>query len=76
MAGVEIEDAEKRLAAATFLQNRILLPFKGEAEEALHYLGRTSDELPPGAKNILIKRWKQIRDMIQRALLNQGVQGV
>ena len=73
MAGVDTDDEKSRVAAAILLQNRILLPYKREAEEALQHLERTGDAIPPGAKNTLINRWRQIRDMVQQALLIHGV---
>lgn len=73
MAGVDIEDEKSRVAAAVLLQNRILLPYEGEAEEALRHLGRIGDAIPQSVKDTLINRWKQIRDMIQQALLIHGV---
>lgn len=72
MAGVDAEDAENRCAAMMLLRDRILLPYKEEAEMALQHLERTSDAIPSGAKDTLIKRWMQIRDMIQGALLVHG----
>lgn len=72
MAGVDSEDEKSRVAAATLLQNRVLLPYEAEAEEALQRLEKTGDAIPPGAKDTLINRWKQIRDMIQQALLIHG----
>ncbi|CAF9923571.1 MAG: hypothetical protein ALECFALPRED_002475, partial [Alectoria fallacina] len=73
VAGVDTDDEKSRVAAAILLQNRILLPYKREAEEALQHLERTGDAIPPGAKNTLINRWRQIRDMVQQALLIHGV---
>lgn len=72
MAGVGAEDENSKVAAAILLHNRILLPYKDEAEEALQHLERAGDAIPPGAKDTLINRWKQIRDMIQQALLIHG----
>ncbi len=76
MAGIDTEDEESRVAAAIILQNRILLPYKEEAEEALRHLEKTGDTIPPGAKDTLINRWKQIRDMLQQALLIHAIQEV
>lgn len=73
MVGADTEDEKDRVAAMVFLQNRILLPYEGEAEEALQHLERTGDALPLGAKDTLINRWKQIRDMIRQALLIHGI---
>lgn len=69
MAGVDTEDEETRVAVVTLLHNRILLPYEREAEEALQHLEMTGNAIPPGAKATLITRWKQIRQMIQQALL-------
>lgn len=67
MAGINTEDEKSRVAAAIVLQNRILLPYEGEAEEALQRLESAGNALPPRARDMLISRWKQIRDMIQQA---------
>ena len=69
MAGTDTEDERSRVAAARLLQNRILLPYEAEAERVLQYLERTGDAIPLGAKKALISRWKQIKDVIQQALL-------
>lgn len=69
MAGIDVEDAENRFAAILLLRDRILVPYKEEAEKALQHLERTGDVIPSGAKDTLIKRWMQIRDMIQDASL-------
>lgn len=66
MAGIDTEDEKSRVAAAILLQNRILLPYEEEAEEALERLESAGDALPPRAKDTLINRWKQIRDMTQK----------
>lgn len=76
MAGVDDEDEKSWVAAATLLQDRILLPYEAEAEEALQRLERTGDAIPPFAKDLLMNRWKQIRDMIQQALLIHSVRRV
>ena len=73
MAGVDTEDAENKVAAMLLLQDRILLPYKREAEEALQHLEKTSDAIPSGAKDTLIDRWIQIRDMVRQASLIQGL---
>lgn len=73
MAGVDAEDAENKVAAMLLLQNRILLPYIGEAEEALQHLEKTGDAIPSRAKDTLIKRWIQIRDMIRQASLIHGL---
>ena len=73
MAGIDTQDEKNRVAAAIPLRDRILLPYKEEAEEALQHLERTDNVIPPGAKETLINRWKQIRDIIQQALLIHGV---
>ena len=73
MAGIDTEDEESRDAVTTLLTNRILLPYQEEAVKALQQLERTGDAIPPGAKATLTQRWKQIRDMIQQALLIHGV---
>ena len=72
-AGVNTEDDDSRVAAATLLQNHILLPYKAEAEQALQYLEMNGDAIPLSAKQTLIIRWKQIKDVIQHALLIHGV---
>ena len=76
MAGIDNKDEESRVAAAITLQNRILLPYMEEAEEALRHLEKPGDATPPGAKDMLINRWKQIRDMLQQALLIHAIQEV
>lgn len=73
MAGIDTQDEKTRVAASMLLQDRILLPYMEEAKEALQHLERTDNVIPPGAKETLINRWKQIRDMIQQALLIHGV---
>lgn len=73
MAGVDTEDEKKKVAAATVLRNRILLPYDEEAQEALQNLKTSGNAIPPGAKDTLINRWKQIRDMIQQALLTNRI---
>lgn len=73
MAGIDTEDEESRDAVTTLLTNRILLPYQEEAVKALQQLERTGDAIPQGAKATLTQRWKQIRDMIQQALLIHGV---
>lgn len=73
MAGVDTEDAENTVAATLLLQNRILLPYKVEAEEALQHLEKTGDAIPSGAKDTLIRRWIQIGDMIREASLIHGL---
>ena len=70
MAGVFSEDEEEGAAVAKFLQNRILLPYEAEAKQALQYLEGIDDAVPPIAKKTLIDRWKQIRDVIQCALIH------
>ena len=72
-AGADTEDEKSRVAAASLLQNRILLPYEAEAEQALQYLEMTSDAIPWSAKKTLINRWKQIKDVIQQALLIHGL---
>ena len=67
MAGIDTEDENSRVAAAIALQNRIFLPYGGEAEEALQRLESAGDALPSRARDVLISRWKQIRTMTQRA---------
>ena len=76
MEGVDSEDENSRAAAALLLQNRILLPYKQEAMEVLQYLEKAGDTLPSGAKHTLINRWKQIGDMIQKALIIYGGRNV
>ena len=76
MEGVDAEDENSKAAAAILLQNRIFLPYKEEAMEVLQYLERAGDALPSGAKHTLINRWKQIRDMIQKALIIHGGRNV
>ena len=76
MAGVEVEDERRTVAAATLLQNRVLLPYGEEAEKALQHLERSGNAIPIGAKDTLINRWKQIRDMIQQACQVHGVRRV
>ena len=76
MEGVETEDENSKAAAAIILQNRILLPYIEEAMEVLQYLERAGDALPSCAKHTLINRWKQIRDMIQKALFIYGGRNV
>ena len=73
MVGVDTEDEESRVATAKLLRNRILLPYKGEVEKALQRLESVGDSIPPGAKDTLITRWNQIRDMVQQASLIHGV---
>lgn len=73
MAGRHTEDEKGRVAAARLLQNRILLPYKAEAEHVLQYLERTGDAIPLAAKKTLISRWRQIKDVIQQALLIHGL---
>ena len=72
MEGVDSEDEDNKAAAAILLQDRILLPYKQEAMEVLQYLERAGGTLPSGAKHTLLNRWKQIRDMIQKALIIYG----
>ena len=72
-AGADTEDQESKVAAAKLLQNRVLLPYDAEAEQALRYLERSGDAIPSGAKKTLINRWKQIKDVIQQALLINGL---
>lgn len=76
MAGVGNEDEKSRVAATMLLQDRILLPYEAEAEEALRTLERIGDAIPLCAKDLLMSRWKQIRDMIQQALVIHGVRRV
>ena len=76
MEGVDSEDENSKAAAAILLQNRILLPYKQEAMEVLQYLEKVGDALPSGAKHTLTNRWKQIRDMIQKALIIYGGRNV
>ena len=73
MAGVDAENAENKVAAMLLLQNHILLPYKEEAEEALQHLEKTGDAIPSGAKDTLINRWIEIRDMIRQASLIHGL---
>ena len=76
MQGVDTENETNKAAAALLLQNRILLPYKQEAMEVLQYLEKAGDTLPSGAKHTLRNRWKQIRDMIQKALIIYGGRNV
>lgn len=73
MAGIHTEDEKGRVAAARLLQNRILLPYEAEAEHALQDLERIGDAIPLAAKKTLIIRWRQIKDLIQQALLIHGL---
>lgn len=73
MAGVDNEDQKTRIVATTLLHNRILLPYKAEAEQALKRLESSGDVIPPGAKKTLINRWKQIKDVIEQASQIHGL---
>ena len=73
IAGVYTEDEKSRVAAARLLQNDILLPYEAKAELVLQYLEKSGDTIPSIARKTLINRWKQIRDVIQHAMLIHGL---
>lgn len=68
MAGINIHDEHARENADVLVQNRILLPYMEEVEEALQHLQKSSNAIPPGPKQTLIKRWTQIKTIIQQCL--------
>ena len=67
MAGVKIDDKDARIDARVLLQNKILLPYADKAEEALYCLERPRNDIPSGPKDTLVKRWRQIKEMIRQA---------
>ena len=68
MAGTLEEDNKSRENADMELYDRILKPYGYEADEALEHVKEIGDMIPGGVKEVLTRRWRQIRDLIQQAM--------
>ena len=62
----EIEERDEA-QANEFIATKILQVYNWEAEEALQALGRMNNVGIQVQKRTLMKRWAQIRDLVQRA---------
>jgi len=47
-----------------------MLVYFEEAEAAIECLERLQDVLPHGPSDLLIKRWRQVRDLVREAFTN------
>lgn len=68
MAGTFEDDNKSRENADMELCNRILKPYEYEADEALKHVKEIGDTIPGGVKEVLTRRWRQIRDLVQQAM--------
>ena len=68
MAGTFEDDEKTRAGAGIELHNRIFGPYAREAEKTLDHLEKIGDAIPAGVRDVLTKRWTQIRDLIQNAM--------
>lgn len=83
MAGTFDETELSKSQAAAVLQRDVLLVYKKEAEQALQHLAREEvpemstraekkgvAKIPLYATEVLLRRWKQILDLIHLAMQN------
>ena len=68
MAGTFEDDEKTRVYTGIELYNRILSPYEDEADEALKHLEKIGDAIPAGVKEVLTRRWRQIRDLVRQAM--------
>ena len=82
MAGTLDEPELSKSQAAAVLQRDVLQVYEKEAEEALQYLAKekvhemltraekrgSSSKVPQYATEVLLRRWKQILDLIHQAM--------
>lgn len=70
VAGKEIDKDREESKADSFIALQILQVYYETAENTIKYLEEDESTLPEVARMTLIKRWKQIRRLIQQAFLN------
>ena len=70
MAGLEVDDPDDKAKADTFILTQILDVYYVEAEHVLACLGDVADEVGQGPREVLVKRWAQIRVLITEAARN------
>lgn len=63
----EFRDQDEREADA-FITENILRVYQWEVDEALHALEDLKYEGMQGNRDVLVKRWKQIRHMVRQAM--------
>ncbi|KAK3172786.1 hypothetical protein OEA41_006111 [Lepraria neglecta] len=68
MAGTFEDDEKTRVYTGIELHNRILSRYEDEADEALKHLEKIGDAIPAGVKEVLTRRWRQIRDLVRQAM--------
>ena len=87
VAGLSVDDLEDEVKADKFLVERILQVYLGEAQHALGCLRKVGDEqgeiggrheeIRRGMRDVLVRRWGQIRGMVEEAreMMSGGKEG-
>lgn len=70
VSGKEVSDRHDKAQADEFITSKILLVYKCEAVQALKALENFNDEALQPQRQILMKRWTQISDLVQKAEAN------
>jgi hypothetical protein len=68
MAGTYEDDNKSKENADMELYKRVLKPYEYEADEALKHVKKIGDVIPGGVKEVLTRRWTQVKELVQQAM--------
>ena len=70
MAGLEVDDADNEVKADALILSRILEVYYAEAEHALICMVECADRIKQQPREVLVRRWSQIKELVVEAVKN------